>query len=1523
MGIKLNLMQNRKTFIAFGVAASVLLLPLGAEAQQEAQQLQHTSPPYALQKAKKMTPAERKAKLAEYREKHPLLHQRLLPTSVRRDSIVRLNRNAEAGIKMKQNNNIPILRANNAESKTLWGNVLYDNTWGDEAPEYGMYSFDTKSPIKVQKQFLDEFFRATGAGAWLEDDLYFVMYQNFWGVDMVYLYQYDTNTWEQKKELRLTDYSLVACETAVASDGTVYGCFLDADGVYNELGVADYENATRTTIGRLRHSYVAMGITSDNVLYGIAEDGNLYKIDTKTADETLVGSTGKQLSKADGSYFYQSGEIDQTTNTFYWDCVDYNQVSTLYTVDLATGQLTEIGSFANNNIVSLLTIPKAKAEAGAPAAIEQMGFDFKGGSLTGNITFTAPTKSFGGGDLTDSKLGYTILNGKEEIAKGQTTPGAQVSQQVTLKQGYNNVFVIISNDKGNSPKYVSRYYAGFDTPAPVGNAMTKLDAKTGKVTVTWDAPSAGLNDGYLGEITYTIKRYPEGAVVKTGYVGTSFEETLPEGETSVYGYGITPSNNGVTGEEVVSNYVAYGKPVTPPFINGFDEEYDMAYFDVIDANNDGVSWTFEGPRMSNGYDGLVAMNRGEERRDFNDWLVSPAIQLKANHKYKISFRVSGWSKYYEEQLEVKYGSAPTVEGMTNTLMEQTSIKQSDFDTRTFLLDADKDEVVYFGFHALTDKWDAMGIKIDDISISAGVDYEAPAQVSGLKVEADPQGALSTKITFTAPTQQLNGETLSKIGSFQLRRTGRVVAEIPAAAPGAEVTYTDNTPKNGVNIYSVAAVNDKGASFYCDPVAVYVGEDSPTAPTKSNTETGISSVRFNWNAPEKGEHGGWVNPETMTYTLATSDGSDYLPTYTPVGQAVGKTFFDYSVNTNDGAEQTVQTLFVNAANKYGESSFIPLPSFIQGKPYDIPFSASVKNYMFYGILWSAWGTGQSDFELSDQSVDNDGGCFYLMPKNSEDVAYLGSGKINLGGATAPKLIFHHKAAEGSKAKITVEVETPDGKSHVAGVVDYANLQGGGWSASGVDLSPWANEPFITFDFAVQGESYEEIFIDRLFVRDTQTDDLNAEIEAPETVLKGGVAKVKVRVNNFGENPAKSYKVKLYANGNLVETKNISEILPAYNFADVEFDYQSNKLDQNDDVELKAEIEYVYDLNEDDNMVSTNTKYITSEKPKPEKLDAVATQEGVNLTWTPVTTEVETATESFENGVAWSQDKFGAFTSEAVNAGTTGGIFENYKFPNQGSNYGFMLFDPTNGWLTQEQLDYVPDFKAHTGDKYLASLYRVDDEGYDVTQNNWLYSPELSGDKQVISFWVKNYKDSENTYEETFDVLYSTTDNKRESFQKLGDTYSLTSGTWEQITVELPAGAKYFAINHNTPTWDNPFIFMIDDITYTFGAGEVKGYNIYRDGKIIGNVAASEHNFIDKTIQQSDINDHLYGVTAVYANEESEATIAMLVNDINTVTLNGNAFDVYTSDGRLVAKGVKDLQSLQKGVYIVNGQKVIVK
>jgi hypothetical protein len=46
-------------------------------------------------------------------------------------------------------------------------------------------------------------------------------------------------------------------------------------------------------------------------------------------------------------------------------------------------------------------------------------------------------------------------------------------------------------------------------------------------------------------------------------------------------------------------------------------------------------------------------------------------------------------------------------------------------------------------------------------------------------------------------------------------------------------------------------------------------------------------------------------------------------------------------------------------------------------------------------------------------------------------------------------------------------------------------------------------------------------------------------------------------------------------------------------------------------------------------------------------------------------------------------------------------------------------------------------------------------------------------------------------------------------------------------------------------------------------------------------------------------------------------------ISTIVNNGQPFDVYTADGRLVKRGVTSTKGLSKGMYIINEQKIVVK
>lgn len=92
-------------------------------------------------------------------------------------------------------------------------------------------------------------------------------------------------------------------------------------------------------------------------------------------------------------------------------------------------------------------------------------------------------------------------------------------------------------------------------------------------------------------------------------------------------------------------------------------------------------------------------------------------------------------------------------------------------------------------------------------------------------------------------------------------------------------------------------------------------------------------------------------------------------------------------------------------------------------------------------------------------------------------------------------------------------------------------------------------------------------------------------------------------------------------------------------------------------------------------------------------------------------------------------------------------------------------------------------------------------------------------------------------------------------------------------------------------------MLDDITYTIGDGEIKGYNVYRDGKKIAEVDANTTSFNDEAT-----GNHQYQVTVVYNSGESVYS--------NSVT---TGIERMTNE--------KDLQ--EKAVYNLNGQKLPAK
>ena len=73
------------------------------------------------------------------------------------------------------------------------------------------------------------------------------------------------------------------------------------------------------------------------------------------------------------------------------------------------------------------------------------------------------------------------------------------------------------------------------------------------------------------------------------------------------------------------------------------------------------------------------------------------------------------------------------------------------------------------------------------------------------------------------------------------------------------------------------------------------------------------------------------------------------------------------------------------------------------------------------------------------------------------------------------------------------------------------------------------------------------------------------------------------------------------------------------------------------------------------------------------------------------------------------------------------------------------------------------------------------------------------------------------------------------------------------------------------------------------------------------------------------NHIYQVTASYINniESAPTTIEVIPTGISTVSNSSITYDIYTLSGVCLKHQANTLKGLRRGVYIINGKKVIIK
>ena len=1390
-----------------------------------------------------------------------------------------------------------------ADGTTLWGNVI-----SSQNLPTGAYSFQAVSDIPFEP-LKTGITRANGGGAFADGKLYMVNYTYYasWNLLWGDVKVYDTDTWVSDSKSRSIGSSNAAMLALDAdydpTTGKFYGCTYTNDMKGYQITELDYENAIPTQVAATDSVYVGIAIDGGGQMYGISLRGYLCKIDKTSGEPTLVGYTGMKPGP-----YNQSAAFDRESGKIYWCAVDENQQSAFYEVDATTGSATKICDMPGNEQLTCLYVPASGQKGGAPSIAENLTADFDGNSTTGTVRFTIPTVTFNDQPLQGS-VDYTIAADGLTVKTGTAEAGADVEEMVTVEGGMTTISVVLENAEGTSPVRKLTQWIGYDAPNAVEWVSFEVDQESQQATVSWAETQGSVHGGTIEEdkISYDVVRYPDNVVVATGVKGTTYVDNIPFEGMKPYRYGVIAFHNGVKGGETVSEAVVVGQAIEPPYNETFENRDGYDLFTIVDANEDGRTFRYF---ESSNYKCVQSPDSWRAASD--DYMLLPPVHLKADRTYKLFFRSRCYSGYdNKETMEVLIGQGDDYTTFS-TLMPQFDLP---YNTPEFLIlpyekvfRVDAEGNYRIAFHDVSE-YDNDRFELHQISITEEALNSAPDAVADLKAVADDHGQLEATISFTTPTKSIDGAALAAIEKVEVYRGETLVSTLSEVAPGVKQEVVDSHADDGFNTYTVKAYNESGAGLSAS-VKVFVGTDQPLPPTNARLADDNDKPKATWDAPAGGVNGGYVNVDALTYNIYTADNNGYAVPYKE--NITGTTF---TADTTF-AEPGLLIYAVAAANEKGISTMASTNTIVVGPAYELPFAESFAGSKLNTFWWFEEHNSQTG--LADGSADEDSGDLLWQSQNSDAWGIWGTGKLAMAGTTNPHLLFYCYNVAGSNTKVTVIATKPSNEQVTLHTIDMAQKTASGWVLNDVDLSPVKNERYIVLNFRFEGsDTQNATAIDNVRVYDKLEYDLSATLTAPSRTVAGTNTSFAVNVTNWGVKRVSSYRVDLYDGNQLVASADGSGI-SSLKSQTITLHYQPAITNDSEQLDMHAEVV----LDEDMDLSNNQTEVSVVEVMQPE-MDPVenamaskANDGSVVISWTAPKNEVKATTDDMENYEPWTVNNFGEWTS-IENDGATHYSLSGITIRNNRPTTAFEIFGLQASGADINDPSYA--FLApHSGDRTIIALGGADGYYPDADKqhdDDWLISPELSGRAQTVSFFLKTMSSWK---KEKVEILYSTATTDLSDFQSLALYEDLfTERQWTEYNVELPEGARYFAVRKLS--FDATGI-MLDDFTFEHAPFVLTGYNIYRDGQLIGQVGTDELSFTDTEAAA----DGVYAITAVYTVGESMAVFVTPVTtgiDITASATQDRGASVYSADGRLVKRQATGLGGLQRGVYIINGKKVV--
>jgi hypothetical protein len=427
-----------------------------------------------------------------------------------------------------------------------------------------------------------------------------------------------------------------------------------------------------------------------------------------------------------------------------------------------------------------------------------------------------------------------------------------------------------------------------------------------------------------------------------------------------------------------------------------------------------------------------------------------------------------------------------------------------------------------------------------------------------------------------------------------------------------------------------------------------------------------------------------------------------------------------------------------------------------------------------------------------------------------------------------------------------------------------------------------------DFKITGDSYEnEISI--------------YDMKGVSEGRSNEEAKFYVTVKNVGTQSTGDFNVNYYVDKQVIGTSEVDAIA-AGSEKQLEFSY----IPEDDEVgihTITAEIEEnKYDTNLGNNSISSVFEVKKQNLAWISTIKGAQQDDAVVLTWNmPDTAEsTERVFDDVEGYDKFAIDNVGAWTMYDGDAGYNyyfsgdSGVltWDNYNVPQ-----AFIVFDPTV--LNVSTMPFTP----YSGNQAFVSWACATSQNDD-----WLISPELSGDAQLVSFLAC----SAISGNEPFYFWASSKSTDPADFVRISGADAInTTTSWRYYHYALPEGTKYFAINYVGKKGNG---LVIDDLIYEAYplATAPDGYNVYRNGVKINKELVKERTYSDTDIES--FTDYRYTVAPVYNGCVSRQSEECLVSTSGAQATTISNVAIYAKDGRIY---IANAAGKAAAVYAANG------